>query len=649
MAPGGENMIDELLYYPHFCMAAVAATGILFVMYFMKRNFPGRSNRIFFMMLIDNLLASAINILTFYTISFPERYPLWLCNLSNILYLFVYNLMSVLFLLYVDSMAKIPVMEKPVRIFAAVILSYDGIMLALSPYTHLMIYFDEQRIYRHGSFMVTLYINAFLAVLFANTMFIAIRKRFNFYQVFSIIGFSLGVFASVIFQVNNPRYVISNFVCAMVLFFLYSAFENPAYYMHGDTTCYNRRAFMKTIHAYKKRRKPYTMILIQIGDFDGLVHSLARTEVFLLSERIAERISRLFRKTSYCIDTDRFVLVEDITVNVEQKAKLVREIFANPFQVENGSEVRNMNLQPVISVLHITDEAIDGHEMAEILQNIPEHSLEETVRKADISELLLPIRREKEILRLIDNAVKTQGFEVYYQPIYDVNSGKFHSAEALIRLKNESGNFISPEEFIPIAEKNGRIESIGAFVFREVCRFMRDTELASYGVRYVEINLSPEQCREMAITDQVISIMKEYGVQPSQLNLEITETAQMENGGMVRLGEIMSRLHKENLTFSLDDFGSGFAAINYLIRFPVDIVKIDKEILWHAMKDETSMIVLKSTIQMIKEIGRKIVVEGIETKEMAQLLIENGCDYLQGYYYSKPIPGDRYLEFLKGH
>ena len=140
--------------------------------------------------------------------------------------------------------------------------------------------------------------------------------------------------------------------------------------------------------------------------------------------------------------------------------------------------------------------------------------------------------------------------------------------------------------------------------------------------------------------------MADYGITPNQLNLEITETAEIESHGMDNINIIMQRLHRHGVTFSLDDFGSGFAALNYLIGLPVDIVKIDKGILWQAMKDSTSMTVLSYTIKMIKDVGRKIVVEGVQTEEMASLLIEYGCDYLQGYLYSKPLPGEEYLKFI---
>lgn len=640
-------MIDELLYYPQFCMCAAVATIMLMIMYFMKRNYATRSNRIFFIMLVDNLAASLINITTFYVITYPERYPLWVCNLSNIVYLFLYNAMSVLFLLYVDSMTKVPALKIPVRVIAAVVLLYDGIMLIISPYTHLIIYFDKDLVYSHGPLMSTLYVLAFFVVLIAVAMCIWVRKKFNAYQVFSVAFFMMAVFLGVVFQVFNKRFVISNFVCAMVLFFLYTAFENQAYYLHGDTPCYNRLAFSKTIHKYKKHKKNYIVAAVQIRDYENVVRTLGRTLADKLSERIAERMSKNFGKMAYCIDVNSFAVIFDDDTDGERIAGKINNCFALPYQLEIEDEMKNFSVSPVFNIMEVRDQEIEGHEMVEIIRKLEEKNAGDGAKVDDISKMIDPLRREKELVRIIDKNIKNGGFEVYYQPILGVETGSIVSSEALVRMRDDEGKFVSPEEFIPIAEKSGRIGDIGKFVFEEVCRLLHDVDLSAYGIKYIELNLSPDQCDDDNLAKWMIEVMEKYGVKPETINLEITETSEIENYGMDTLNKIMTELHSTGITFSLDDFGSGFAAIDYLINLPVDIVKIDKGILWQAMNDETSMIILKSTIEMIQTIGKKIVVEGIENADMEEVLTKYKCDYLQGYLYSKPIPKKEYIEYLQ--
>ena len=635
-----------MLYRPEYCYASVGAMIILMIMFFMKRNYSMRSNKIFFVMLLDNLLASAWNIVTFHTISFPDRFPMWFNYLSNELYLFIYNFMAVLFLLYVDSKTKIGSIKKTITLIGTLIVLFDGIMIFTTHLTHLIVYYDESGKYQHGPMMLSLYVTALLSVTIADTIFISKHKMFNFYQVLSVNLFAVGVFVAVIFQAIYPQHVITNYACAMVLFFVYVAFENQAYYLHGDTLCYNRRAFIKTVTLKRFRREEYLMTVIRFSDFENIRNSLGKMGVEDLVEKIAERISRVFGKAAYYVDLDCFTVIKQPSADKDQVKKGINSCFSQPFHMEVGDDTISVEVKPIITMVRVCGEHFDGAEMTELLQKASPVFNDPTVELQDADELAKPIRREKEVLGLIDKAIRSDGFMVYYQPILDVKASAFTCSEALIRLKDDSHGFVGPEEFIPVAERNGRIQDIGDYVFRDVCRFIKENNILSRGVHYIEINLSPEQCNRMELANQLIDIATEYGVDFRQINLEITETAEMESRGMHNMNELITNLHDKGVTFSLDDFGSGFAAIDYLIKLPVDIVKIDKGILWQAMEDASSMKILRNTIRMIKEVGKKIVVEGIETPEMAQMLIENGCDYLQGYLYSRPLPEERYLLFL---
>ena len=207
--------------------------------------------------------------------------------------------------------------------------------------------------------------------------------------------------------------------------------------------------------------------------------------------------------------------------------------------------------------------------------------------------------------------------------------------------------FVSPDEFIPLAEANGLITEIGELSFRSVCRFLKSGKPQQYGLKYIEVNLSVLQCAQEKLGSQLIGIMEEFGIAPEQINFEITETAGLANYDMLLRN--MNRLISWGVTFSMDDYGTGFSTANYLISLPMEIVKIDKSILWPAMESEEAFIILRHTVEMLRSLNKKIVVEGVETAEMVKLLSDIGCDYLQGYYYSKPVPPDDFVMFLAKH
>ena len=220
------------------------------------------------------------------------------------------------------------------------------------------------------------------------------------------------------------------------------------------------------------------------------------------------------------------------------------------------------------------------------------------------------------------------------------------SAEALIRLTDEKLGFVSPEEFIPIAERSGRILKIGEIVFESVCRFLSEGVITQYGIKYIEVNLSVVECMQSSLSEKLFHTMNQYHLDPSQINLEITETATAERIGM--LVKNMTELHKNGITFSLDDYGTGYSNISYMMSLPFHIIKIDKSLLWSSMKNEKAMIALESIISMIRGMNMKILVEGVENEEMVELLKKLECHYLQGFYYSKPVPENEFIAFMSG-
>lgn len=245
---------------------------------------------------------------------------------------------------------------------------------------------------------------------------------------------------------------------------------------------------------------------------------------------------------------------------------------------------------------------------------------------------------------IIESALSNKRFEVYYQPIYSVKEKKFHSAEALIRLKDEKYGFISPEVFIPVAEKSGAIHKIGDFVLEQVCAFIASDEYKKLGMSYIEVNLSVVQCMQPKLANHIMEILNRYGVRPEQLNLEITETAA--SISQQALEDNIEDLTNMGMKFSLDDFGTGYSNMQRIVKLPFDIIKLDRT--FTELYDNPKLgIVLTNAINMIKAMKMKIVVEGVETAEMLKLFSELECEYIQGYYFSKPIPREEFVKFIQ--
>ena len=252
--------------------------------------------------------------------------------------------------------------------------------------------------------------------------------------------------------------------------------------------------------------------------------------------------------------------------------------------------------------------------------------------------------KEAEILEAVRVATKEHNFEVYYQPIYSTKDKSIVAAEALIRLKDPKLGFISPEIFIPLAEREGYILEIGRFVFVQVCDFISKYRLAEKGIKYIEVNLSAIQCMQYELADEFMNIMKQYEIHPNQINFEITETSAMTTNAAVSLN--INSFVDNGIDLSLDDYGTGYSNISYLYHLPFSIIKIDKSILWSADKNAKANITLANIFNMAKKLDMHIVVEGVETEEQIKKLISLKCDYFQGYYFSKPIPGEAFVKYI---
>ncbi|NLK85740.1 MAG: EAL domain-containing protein [Aeromonadales bacterium] len=251
--------------------------------------------------------------------------------------------------------------------------------------------------------------------------------------------------------------------------------------------------------------------------------------------------------------------------------------------------------------------------------------------------------------KLVQKAIDNDGFFVVYQPIINSKTGLCESAEALVRLKDtRSFGFISPEIFIRVAERKGLISKLGDQVFFKVCRFAREYHLKDIGIKYIEVNLSGIQISDPSISYRLHQCAKSFGIEPDFINLEVTETEAVRSNKIAV--DNVNKLKKLGYKFSLDDFGTGYSNFSKIATIDFDLIKLDKSLIWPAFADgntQKAKLTLQGCINMIKTLGFTMVAEGVETQEQAEYLRDAGVEFLQGYYYSKPISSSAFLEFVQ--
>ncbi len=246
--------------------------------------------------------------------------------------------------------------------------------------------------------------------------------------------------------------------------------------------------------------------------------------------------------------------------------------------------------------------------------------------------------------RALRRALSRQEFELWYQPQMVLSTGELSGFEALLRWPQADGSFVSPVDFIPVAEETGQILPLGLSVLRMACRQLSDWLRQGGNVPTVSVNISAVQFEDHEFPKHLRLILDEFDIAPRNLILEITETVLMTNADRAR--QSLLELHELGTGLAIDDFGTGYSSLSYLKRFPVDKIKIDRSFVSDLTVDPDDAIIVSSVIDLGHNMGHSVVAEGVETQQQLEFLTSQHCDEVQGYFLSKPLPASKLTEFI---
>ena len=250
-----------------------------------------------------------------------------------------------------------------------------------------------------------------------------------------------------------------------------------------------------------------------------------------------------------------------------------------------------------------------------------------------------------ELVQSLRGAVDREELTLYYQPKVEAVTGRILGSEALLRWRDPERGIVNPAEFIPLAEETGLIHSIGEWVVQTACEQTRRWQQEFDPGLKVAVNISPQQIREIRLREVVVSALWSSGLSASSLELEITESGLMHNEAVAV--EVLSEIKEIGIGVSLDDFGTGYSSLSYLKRFPVDTVKIDRSFVKDMTVDRDDAAIVSAILSIGRQLDLRVVAEGVETAQQRDFLIVGGCDQLQGYFFSPPVPADEFAVLLK--
>ena len=634
------------MYHIEFDIAAVFVT--LFILYYIifRKGLSKHANRIYLCMLVLNLTAEFSDITAAVINNEPALGGLVIQYLSNYIYLAAHSILGFMLVIYLFYLIGYEKHEKAAQLMLSMPVFVILILLVTNPFHRKIFFIDENRNYAHGGLFFTLYVTAAAYMVFAIYLIIRHRLVLARARASALLFFILISFIPIIVQIVFPLYLFTMFFETMGLMGILFTIENKDDIINPTTGILNRYALQMAIDRVLQT-SGNVLIIVKIPNLNYYNKMIGFSNMNDILQKIAKWLEKTCNRYS-CYDCNRghfavlLEAVDDKTVNA-LKQKIIDQ-FEKPWGKGEFSLVFPLQ----IGVVHMPD---DVKTMENLLMLIDAPFDGKTSTELDVVKAISDYERSVLIERLIDKALSNKSFQVYYQPIWDYNEGKVRSAEALCRLVDDEYGLISPNEFIPVSERNGAILEIGKLVFEKVCRFYQEGRLRKLGVDYIEVNLSVVQCMSKDLEDVFEKTLSKYSLNARHINLEITESATA--GNQTILIDTIERLRSHGFEFSLDDYGTGYSNISYMYELPFSIIKIDKSILWKAIHPKTgrgqpnAVIYLENTVRMLKDMNYSVLVEGVETLEQKLFLEELECDYFQGYYFSKPVQEEVFLDYLK--
>lgn len=601
------------------------------------------------LLIVTSLLAGVFSI----SISILENNH---CTDDNILYLlrifysiFHYSAIP-LYIAYLISVTRTwqLLLKRPVFCVVLVLpFILTAVLIATTPLTKLCFTY-ENGVYQISEWSSLTYIAVLFYLVFGIIHFFKHKKLFSFKRNFVILLSVPIMFLSAVLVIFFPNATTEVFVKAVNIMFVAAMVQNPQISIDPITHLRKYSVFASDIKMDYLNKIEEVIIFINTANFDSLNALLGYDSVNILLKKMTKDLNSFNKKYKtnaeiYYLDRGNFRFTVDMRYSAEAKAvaEKIYEICNERVNI-NGIEVVPdvfvciadfpKDLKDYKTVMAF---GTDFHKKVERKNEV--YLASELFKHKDFHLL-------NEIDSIIEKAFDKGNFHVYYQPIYSVEKKKFLSAEALLRLNDDEYGLVPPRLFIPAAERSGAIHKIGEFVFGEVCKFISDDSFPSLGLDYIRVNLSTAQCMQVGLAENVMNMLSKYKIEPRMINFEITETTADYNQAI--LVENMKKLSDFGVRFSLDDFGIGYSNILKITSLPFNTVKLDKALIDNSSERRYSLFI-EDMIKILKNMNMEVVAEGVETENTASLFSDFKCDYIQGFFYSKPVPKGDFIDFIK--
>ena len=614
-----------------------------------SHSLPTLKNKLFQVCFLTTFLAMTSNILSTICIQNTGVIPLWVNWPVTTIYFIATPLMGVIYFYYALSILYENQPRFPKRwLFLLLPAAVYLLMVISNPFTGCLFSLSLEARYEQGPLIITTYLVFYIYCLFTCVTVVALGKRVDPTIRNILACFPLIAALVVIIQQLFPEVILSGSAATCALLILYLYLQNKQISIDYLLGIPNHKEFLNSLQLQIKRHKDasFTILLVSLRNFKQVNDTYGQQNGDEFLKTVCNYLSNTVKPYQlYRYNGDEFaVLIPES--DKETVIRLVKAIDGRFNQPWKSRDFRCM----IGTVIAVTTYPKSADTIEDLI-----NALEYTVSVAKDGKngnicycgpgMLDHVKRRFKVIDVLKDALAQGGFQVYYQPIWSVEKQCFTLAESLLRLPANPLGPLYPSEFIPIAEETGLIVDITYYVLDTVCRFVHD--LLDSGITMLEsvtVNFSGVQFSQHNPAEKVISIIESHGIPYRMIKIEITESVLAES--RQELEEFIDLMHAKGVEVSLDDFGTGYCNLVSVLSMDVDVIKLDKSLLWAAQKDQKTAIMMKSLARSVHELGMRVVSEGVETDEQRAFAEECCCDWIQGYYYAKPMPGEDAKRFL---
>ncbi|MBE6908949.1 MAG: EAL domain-containing protein [Ruminococcaceae bacterium] len=463
--------------------------------------------------------------------------------------------------------------------------------------------------------------------------------RLNRYELVGGMAYNAILLVGNVVRYLMPKYLIMNTFCLLAILVIYLTFAVPERHLANRRIAFNMRAFREALDD-TVGEKPYRVLAFALQDYIDTREIYGGTQMDHGVDMVARFLTQAFPECQvFYLRSGYFALLGAETMPWEKMRDMINERFQSPWSASDA--------ELYLAAAFVT---VSSRGKLDTPDKVTNNLVSGLARAAQAVDGLidldgeLELDRQTEVKRSLEFALEQGRVDVFLQPLVDSKTYRITGAEVLARIRDAEGNIIPPSLFIPIAEKNGKINLMGERVFELTCRFIHDNDMEALGLSWLNVNLSPIQCMRSDLSSRFLDILNEYGVSPQSIRLEITEQAVVD---IPLLERQIETLRDNGFRFSLDDYGSGYSNLNRVKHYPFVNIKLDMEVVWDYFRDRDHL--LPNIVHAFKEMGYTVTAEGIESGEMAEVMASIGCDYLQGFYFSKPLSTDAFIrKYAKG-